>query len=266
MKYKNKKQKKSRKTHKISLALLPVLVLLFTSILSILLSVQYSFSVPEGPNITVIKSTTRTPQSAAEVQALAGNITQINIFGSTVTQTWQGYYGNISGTIVLQDSGNYSIYEWDNINPEGEIYVSDTSIDFSGGNIECYNFSNYDTGYYNLSMFEEYLFLEWDDPDGVNETFNMSADYDTFFAGTNMITGLCPLTNLYNGTGKSVDKFKEVLLYDITSKNVIYTALLDGSANTGFNNESMDFQMIVAENGHLGDTNPTTYYFYIEIE
>jgi hypothetical protein len=54
-------------------------------------------SLPEGPvNISVGESSSALPSPAMERAAEAGNVTQINIAGSTVTKTWQGYYGNIT--------------------------------------------------------------------------------------------------------------------------------------------------------------------------
>ncbi|MEM2121740.1 MAG: hypothetical protein QXU20_03745, partial [Candidatus Woesearchaeota archaeon] len=41
------------------------------------------------------------PQS---LQALAGNISYLSIYTKAVTQAWQGYVGNISGKIVLDDA------------------------------------------------------------------------------------------------------------------------------------------------------------------
>jgi hypothetical protein len=55
---------------------------------------------PFGANYTIVKPSERAPMdTAANHTALAGNVTEIDISGFSVTQTWQGYYGNVSGTI-----------------------------------------------------------------------------------------------------------------------------------------------------------------------
>ena len=223
---------------------------------------------PEGPsNLTVVNTSTRTPQSAATIDALAGNVSQLNIVGTTVTQSWQGYYGNVSGTITLDDSSNNTLYSWALAEPEGEIYVSESTIDFSYGNIECYNYTKISSGYLNLSAYETTLGLESDDVDGVNETFLPGTTYDSFYAGTNQIDGLCPETQLYNASGvQDSSQFQEVLLYDLTSDKVVYTSILEETAILGFDGNNWDFQMIVGENGHAGNTGTTTYYFYVELE
>ena len=56
--------------------------------------------------------------------AYAGNITELNIVGTTITQTWQGFVGNVSGTITLDDSENNTLINWSLGDPEGEVYAT----------------------------------------------------------------------------------------------------------------------------------------------
>ena len=220
---------------------------------------------PDG--ITVINSTRRIPSAVSTLDAMAGNVTQLNIIGTTASQTWQGYYGNISGTLTLDDSSNNTIYSWDLASPKGEIYASESEIDFSYGNIECFNLTKYETGYANLTYQETLLGLDANSADGINETFSFGTTYDSFYAGTNHINSQCPETQLYNASEeKDSSSFQEVLLYEKTTKKLIYTAIIEKEPVLGFNNEYWDFQMIVGEKGRSGDTETTTYYFYVEIE
>lgn len=41
-----------------------------------------------------------------------GNISAVNVAGSTLTDRWAAYFGNVSGTILLADSTNASVYTW----------------------------------------------------------------------------------------------------------------------------------------------------------
>jgi hypothetical protein len=68
---------------------------------------------------------------------------------------------------------------------------------------------------------------------------------------------------MYNPQGQQNTEFYEVLLADGAS-NIIYTSLLQQNM-IGFNSNAYDFQMIVGEDGHDGDTSTSTYYFYAEI-
>ncbi len=225
---------------------------------------------PEGPTeLSVINTSRRAPAGAATVQAQAGNVTQISIVGNTVTQTWQAYYGNVSGTITLDDALNNTIYNWQLASPEGEIYASESTIDFTYGNVFCYDFDASDTGdssFNTLAEYEALLGLEPDDADGIDETFTEGTGYDEFFVGSYRINDTCPTTQMYDhNEQKDPDKFQEVLLYDNTSDKLVYTAIIEQAA-LGFDDKYWDFEMIVGENGHAGDTTTTTYYFYVELE
>jgi hypothetical protein len=225
---------------------------------------------PEGPTTLSVENTSRREAAgAATIQALAGNVTQLSIVGNTVTQTWQAYYGNVSGTITLDDALNNTIYNWQAARPEGEIYASESPIDFTYGNVICYDFNLTDAGYSDFNTLSEYealLGLSGDDTDGIDETFVEGTGYDQFYAGSMRINVTCPTTQMYDqNEQKDADKFQELLLYDNTSNKLVYAALLEDDA-LGFNDAAWDFEMIVGENGHAGDTTTTTYYFYVEIE
>ena len=117
-----------------------ILVMVFLT--ALLSSFVVSGPTPEGPiNLTVVTSSTRTPSATQSIGAMGGNVTQLSITAYTQTRAWQAYYGNVSGTIVLDDSMGYRVYSWDNTNPSGQIFASTSQVDFSDGNIEFYNFS-----------------------------------------------------------------------------------------------------------------------------
>jgi hypothetical protein len=228
---------------------------------------------PEGPTALDIEDTSRrAPAGAATIQALAGNVTQLSITGNTVTQTWQAYYGNVSGTITLDDALNNTIYNWQLASPEGEIYASESPIDFTYDNIFCYDFNMTDAGYSAFNTLAEYealLGLESDDVDGIDETFTEGTNYNSFYVGSRHIDNssvTCPTTQMYDqNEQQDPSKFQELLLYDNTSNKIIYTAVIEQDV-LGFDNQYWDFEMIVGENGHDGDTTTTTYYFYVELE
>jgi len=257
------------KTTKINktIAILILVVIAILSFIPILAETS-----PEGPNITIINTTTRTPTAASTLEAYAGNITEVNLVGTTKTQTWQGYYGNITGTITLDDALNNTLYNWNLASPEGEIYAANTTIDFSSGNIICFNYSDdVPAAYTSLSELETSLGATTYDADGVNETFSDSLTHTSFYSSTNFIDGsssdsACPAVRLFNSTEESTaGLFEEMLLYDKTNHVVIYTSILEDN-EYGFTNQIIDFQMIVGEDGHSGDTTTTTYYFYVELE
>ena len=249
----------------------------------ILMAVSFVIAaVPEGPSsLTVDESTRRLAAPAPTHTAYAGNVTHLVIDGTTVTQTWAGYVGNITGTITLDDSLNYTLYDWSLADPEGEIYATNSSIvSWVTGNVNCWNWSDALGSELSLSEYESSLGLAADDIDGVNESFTcdmcneqaISTTHTSFYVGGQQIVGSstgagdgpCPLIKPYNGSD-SQGNFEEVLLYEDTQNAIIYASLLRSDEN-GYNNQTWDFEMLVGEDGHDGDTSTTTYYFYVELE
>ena len=267
---KEKDEKKMNKTNDFWTLKLVAILLVVSVMLVPLVLAQIVPTEPEGPaTLDVVNTSRRSPAGAATVQAQAGNVTQLSIIGNTVTQTWQAYYGNVSGTITLDNAQNNTIYDWDLASPEGEIYASEDTIDFTYGNVFCYDFNQSDIGnsdFNTLAEYEALLGLETDDADGIDETFTESTSYDTFYVGSYYVNQTCPTTQMYDqNEQKDPNKFQEVLLYDNSSNKLVYTAIIEQDAQ-GFDDQYWDFEMIVGENGHDGDTTTTTYYFYVELE
>ena len=50
--------------------------------------------------------------SKIQNSSLSENQIMIPLHGFTNTQTWQGYYGNVTGTIELGDSSDNALHDW----------------------------------------------------------------------------------------------------------------------------------------------------------
>src|SRR3990167_1096282 len=74
---------------------------------------------PSGGSLTPGTPETAPSDPAGSVNAQAGNVTELNIFGYSITQTWQGYFGNVSGTIILADANDKVMYNWSLASSEG---------------------------------------------------------------------------------------------------------------------------------------------------
>ncbi|MDA3836433.1 MAG: hypothetical protein PF542_02315 [Nanoarchaeota archaeon] len=229
----------------------------------VFLVISFSFAAAVQPfgasTVNVESSVTATPDSATSVAAQAGNVTELNIFGVSVTQTWQGYFGNVSGTIQLSDAADNVMYNWSVADPEGEIYASRLGS-VSWESIECFNWVN------NGTWLENNFSIAYDDVDGVNETFSYANEHDEFFTNNIQFTqGECMSTKIYDSTGVGVnDHFEEVLLWD--GEDVVFTSLLEEASVDGFDGKDHDFEMLVLEDGHDTDTDATTYFFYVELQ
>ncbi len=201
-------------------------------VLLLIIAAVFIYAAPEGPStLTVAATSRRGPESTSNITALAGNVTRITIAGTSTTQSWQGYYGNVTGTIALNTAGGKMLYSWSLANPSGEIYATSASgvpkwggINVTG-NITCWNFSRGDSE----AAYPSYAEVEgWNAQDGtevnnigtygipqnamdsINNTFlrTSARAFPTFYVGNQVINGTsnrdeCPSVALYNSTNAS---------------------------------------------------------------
>jgi len=208
---------------------------------------------PSGANITEIKNETGVSTPPGNISAIAGNLSEVGLSGDSVTGSWQGYFGNVSGSLILEDANGNNFYNWSVLSPLGEVYVSrNSSLNFNL--IKCANFSE-------ILLEEVFIGQQSFDMDSVSRTFNGFSHPEFFVANKKIDSNTCNSTNLYRASGAR-NNFYEVLLSD--GDDIIYTALLERDLE-GFDVKTHDFEMIVGENGHDGNTSPTIYYFYMEI-
>lgn len=235
---------------------------------------------PSGANATALRTEqTNSTNSIGNLSAYAGNLTEVDVYGYATTQTWQGYFGNVSGTIQLTNAAGSVIYNWSSASPQGEIFASsNNSITWTS--LMCFNYTANGTGSdtgqegatsingMNLTTLETLYGLSGSSVDGVNETFNLigAGTHDAFNVGSLSFTeGECRSTRVYDSSGKGVNNnFEEVLMYEPITASVVFTSILDNN-QAGFDSGSHDFEMLVLDNGHGGDISPTQYYFFMEI-
>jgi len=232
-----------------------------------LFAVSFAIAAPTGPTVTDSAPERRTsgidsPTTGTTVAAQAGNVTELFINSTRLTDNWQGYYGNVTGQIILDDASGNSMYDWQMTSPSGEIYASNYSA-ITWGNVGCVNLTEATgIGYiFNETNLEDGYSMESADLDGIGETFNTTFS-GSFTVGSTTIDANdgCYQTYLYVSDAYQTTNFKEVLLTDNAS--VIFTSILE-SDETGFDGSDWDFQMIVAEDGGTAAT--TNYYFFVEL-
>jgi len=220
-------------------------------------------AIPNGANFTEIKteygSTSHSPEGHS---AYGGNVTEMDVDGFTVTAAWQGYFGNVSGTIDLADASGNILYNWSGLaTADGEVYVANqSSVTWSG--VRCYNLTVGNITD-NVTALESYFNINSSDTDGIDETFALNNHAGFTTAGTSFGSGECSNTQLLNNTGGAA--FDEVMIKAVTENIPVYVAILSDDT-PGFDGETHDFEMMVPEDGHDGDTTPTTYYFYAELD
>jgi hypothetical protein len=236
-----------------------ILILFVSTVLVIILTALTAFALPTGPsNIDPLGSSRYPVTPASNISAIAGNVTELNFQSNSVTNTWQGYFGNISGSITLGDANNNTLYDWTTASPNGEIYATRLATAPSWGTIQCADSAQIIQEDTDLNVNQSI------DKDSVNKTFLNTTSHNTFYVGNITIDSAqnCYAVNLHDSTGTPSSNFQEVVLSDGSA--IVYTAIISQDA-LGFDNRTHDFQMIVGEDGHNGDSGTTPYFFYVEL-
>src|SRR3989338_11590832 len=226
---------------------------------------------PQPPEtLNIIASSSKADPGLISVPAYAGNVTRLTITSDQKTKNWQGYYGEVTGRIVLDDAANQSLYAWTLVDPRGEVYATRnaTVINWTNTNIVCANLTNSITreeGEMNTNSEVSPPFFQA--RDGVNETFNLTTHPAFYVSANNFSANQCTFsTSLFvndsdpNG-GVVPRSFNETLLYSLSDRALIFISILEPNA-WGFNSTRYDFEMLVTEDGHLDNVATTAYFFY----
>jgi hypothetical protein len=229
------------------------------------------FAVNTPDSLTVGPDSSRvTDNSTKTVSAYGGNTTQLSIDDTKQTARWQGYYGNITGIVTLDDANNFTLIDWSLGTIEGEVYAANATVsDWS--TIRCINLSSTYRGHNCTGQEEACLNVteirsaygmssDGSDPDDVTKTFNETLGSIT--VGTVTVNN-CYMANLYvNDSSQSIYYWNETMLTINDTETIIFTAIVSDD-EWGFNNVTWDFQMVVGDNGD--DSTATTYNFYVEL-
>lgn len=221
-----------------------------TTLMLILLVMAIPLAAQEGAEDTLVLSTdsSRDP-SITTTPTQGGAETQLDLSVMTQSLKWHGIYGDLLAVPTLSD-GTDVFYNWTGESPQGEIFASRSgSVDWQS--VTCAQAIDVQS--------EESI--TGTDSDSVSNTFN-SSNVNSFDVGSSVFdTGDCGYAAfLIDDTGDH-GTFEEILLHD--GSDMVYTSILQPDT-LGFNQENIDFQMIVPEDGT--DDTATTYYLYAEIE
>ncbi len=214
------------------------------------------FAAPVGvSNVVAGTPVTLGSASAGTAQAWGGNITQVNFTINSSTLHWQAFYGTISAGLRLASSSG-TVKSWTVSSVRGMVYVSQSSnVDFSSLNSTAVTLSNVDSAFSFLSGADDSAANTG--TNAANPAFNVSQ----YLVSINTR----PLITTRNGSG--VEAWKQVVLNDGNTSNTsryVFAGFIN-SSGTAYDNSSAQYQVIVPENA-AGDTTPTTYYFYGEIQ
>jgi hypothetical protein len=218
-----------------------------------------AYAAPAGTtDLTPVQTSTRDlstlPVQTANAQG--GNVTELNIAALTITKSWQGYYGNISGIVALQDGKNNTFYNWTMANFKGRVFASRSNT-VQWSTVNCTNATN---------ETDEMTYLNQapTDSDSVLNTFNKTTNPGFLVGSRAILPNTCFSTNGYvSNNSQSVD-FPMLLLSDLPG-NTIYTTVTNQST-IGFDGQQHDFELLVGANSKVGGPGVTQYYFWTEFD
>ena len=230
----------------------------FLGILAVILCSQLLWALPAGPVINYVSNSTAASVSTSRNQDEKGTITVININSNQQDYKWKAYVGNVTGKLALDDATASTIYDWTLGTPTGEVYVSRASS-IAWANVTCANQTVINDEQTVLGMLST-------DSDNINKTFNYTLHQGILVGTKTIANSTCRSTATYiSDTPQNINEnalFQEVLLSDSFTGSLIYTTLIEDN-QVGYNGQTYDFQLLVAENE--SSTTPTLYYFYVEL-
>ena len=180
--------------------------------------------------------------SADSATLESGNITYADLNSDMTTYRWAGLLGNVSGDIVLGDGDENKLYSWTGAGRM--VYASEAAsitwtslVDAAVGDMPAYITGGADVDRY----------------------------ANTFTGGVEPIgSGIFPISSdhtlTFNSTGIAVWK-----TYSLKEGvNLVWAGLVSENGNS-YHNNTIDYQMILPENGSDGDAAIQTYNLWIEL-
>jgi hypothetical protein len=226
------------------------------SLVVLIFLLAYVLAIPQGAQITFNQTQNASIRPADSHAAAGGSFTTLVLNVTSQTSKWKAYVGNVTGRLTLDNSNNYTIYDWALTTVQGEVYVSrNDSVSFS--TLECANDGN-------ISAEENFLNINSSSDDSISNTFNESVHKSFVVGGTGIVNnGSCYAIVTYVGdqpqTQDQNANFQEVLMSD--RLNLVFVTLLEDN-QPGFDGGNYDFQIIVPDDP---TETSTTYYFYAEL-
>lgn len=221
---------------------------------------HYAYAAPAGPDVISIRNETASSASATLINTTGGSITTMVLNITTQNLKWKAFVGNVTGSLALEDSAGYSIFDWTLNSVVGEVYATRSADTVSWVDVSCGNMTH-------ITNEETALNHTSNPDDNISATFN-AKNHDSFYVGVTEITeNSCYsiYTNVNNKSQSNV--FEEIILYDGTNPtngDIIYATKLEQDA-LGYDNNPYDFQMILPEVGLSSWKSSTAYYFYVEL-
>ncbi|MFH0737516.1 MAG: hypothetical protein V1827_02375 [Candidatus Micrarchaeota archaeon] len=211
---------------------------------ALLLIAGFVFAIA-GAGVTAGTQTRWTGASSGNVITEGGNITPVNVTADTLTDRWAGFWGEVSGALVLGNS-SLNIFKWTiSTAPAGEVCVS-TNNAFPFTTADGATGANIDTAW----------------------GFGLVADNGSAtFTGSNCAITLNEQSVTNAAYANHTDSLYNTCALDDgafgnTTSELAYCAVIN-SAGTNYLGGAADYELMVPTNNTVDAT--TQYYFYLEL-
>lgn len=201
---------------------------------------------PTGGGVDVGASVRYTEGIAGNNTIIAGNITAVNVSGNTITTRWAGFYGEVSGGILLGDSTDNVFFQWSVTDPTGSwVYAANGTVsDWSSSNIIALN----------SSFLPSYLLQ--DSGDNFTNTYNWSGSFNS----SSLDVANCPYTYTWqNGTQGAA--FATYGLQTADNSTLIWAGAVGSNLESFDNTSTTDYQILAP-----AVTGGQQYFFYLEFK
>ena len=209
----------------------------------LVLSFSLAVAAPSGASTTAGTSETGTATSSSSLNADGGNVTYVDVSSNVITSRWAGFYGNVSGNLLLADASANNFYQWTVGSMDGAVvYAASGSVsDWSSTNIVP------------LTNANAPAWVQGAATDNFTNTFSATES----FSSSSLTIASTPYVTTYNSTGVA-GNLKTYALYATAETAHVWAGKVVDDAN-GFNGNSVDYQILLpAQTG-------TTYNFYLEL-
>ncbi len=221
-------------------------ILSIFALIAMVLGISAVVAAPTEANVTA-----GTPEAynwaptVTSTTIIGGNVSQVNVTSVQVTDKWVGFYGEVSGSIVLGDSTGNTFYQWTISDPTGGVvYATNNTVS---------DWSTLSPLYADSGYLPDFLISG---TDSFNNTF---VDQEDFVSPTITVNSV-NYTTTWQGGSKGID-FKTYAMYADSGATLVWAGKVKADS-TSFNSNTADYQILAGVN-QIGAEQ--TFYFYLEL-
>jgi hypothetical protein len=213
-------------------------------VLMLVVCSSLALAAPTGGNVTEGATTHGTGSTSEQVTAYGGNVTEVNVSGTSITTKWVGFYGFIDGGIQLTDSAANKFYEWTISDLTGGFVYAASAAVTDWTTIKAMNTTSVPAGVAGAAS------------DNYAATFTANEAFQSQSIGP--IANTPYALTWQNGAQGTL---KTYALIDDDGSTNIWAGLIDTAAQSFKAGQQVDYQILAPADAATG----TVYNFYLEM-